>query len=173
MGGTDAVNKTLAILNMVKEVPDKVLFWALLGEGYTHAYEDLVRCIRGSKHEIILAKTNDSMWRIINSCSLAILAGGTTTYEAVYAGLPSINTLETEEHYFLIQELVEKGVCANAGYIFEESLHTLRGAITYYSHHRDVLYTMHERASGMIDGNGAQRVAEEIYALCKQEEPKR
>lgn len=167
MGGADAANKTLAILNKVKDVSDKVLFWALLGEGYTHSYEDLVNCVRGSKHEIILAKTNDSMWRILNTCSLVILAGGTTTYEAVYAGLPSVNTLESEEHYFLIQELVEKGACAYAGYTFEESLHALRGIITRYSRHRNELLAMHERARNMIDGGGACRVAEGIALLCQ------
>jgi spore coat polysaccharide biosynthesis predicted glycosyltransferase SpsG len=167
MGGADAANKTLAILNKVKDLPDKVLFWALLGEGYTHSYEDLVRCIRGSKHEIILAKTNDSMWRILNTCSLVILASGTTTYEAVYAGLPSINTLEKQEQYFLIQELVEKGACAYAGYTFEESLRAIRGMITRYSHHRAELIEMHNRARVLIDGGGARRVAKEIASLCQ------
>ena len=169
MGGADAANKTLAILNKIKEVPDKVLFWALLGEGYAHSYEDLVRCIRGSKHEIILAKTNDSMWRILNTCSLVILAGGTTTYEAVYAGLPSVNTLDTEVHYFLIQELVERGACAYSGYTFEESLHALRGIITRYSRHREKLLEMKERSRDLIDGDGARRVAEEIATFCQQQ----
>jgi spore coat polysaccharide biosynthesis predicted glycosyltransferase SpsG len=174
MGGGDAANKTLAILTKIKDVPDKVLFWALLGEGYAHSYQDLVHCIRGSKHEIILAKTNDSMWRILNTCSLVILAGGTTTYEAVYAGLPSVNTLETEEHYFLVQELVERGACAYAGYTFEESLCALRGIITRYSRHHQELLKMHENARGLIDGLGARRVAEEIADLCRQpEEPPR
>jgi spore coat polysaccharide biosynthesis predicted glycosyltransferase SpsG len=168
MGGGDAANKTLAILSKVKDVPDKVLFWALLGEGYAHSYQDLVHCIRGSKHEIILAKTNDSMWRILNTCSLAILAGGTTTYEAVYAGLPSVNTLETEEHYFLVQELVERGACAYAGYTFEESLCALSGIITRYSRHRQELLKMRANALGLIDGLGAHRVAEEIADLCRQ-----
>lgn len=168
MGGTDAANKTLAILNKVKDVPEKVLFWALLGEGYAHSYEDLVHCIRGSKHEIILAKTNDSMWRILNTCSLVILAGGTTTYEAAYAGLPSVNTLETEEHYFLIRELVECGACTYAGYTFEESLNAMRGIITRFSRNREELLQLHENTNALIDANAAQRITEEIMALCKK-----
>lgn len=171
MGGADAANKTLAILNKVKDVPDRVLFWVMLGEGYAHSYEDLVRCVRGSRHEIILAKTNDSMWRILNTCSLVILAGGTTTYEAVYAGLPSVNTLESEEHYFLIQELVEKGACAYAGYTFEESLCALRGIITRYSRQRHELLAMHKSTLGLIDGGGARRITEEIVTLFQKLRP--
>jgi spore coat polysaccharide biosynthesis predicted glycosyltransferase SpsG len=168
MGGSDAANKTLAILNKVKDVPDRILFWALLGEGYAHSYEELVKCVRGSKHEIILAKTNDSMWRILNNCAFVILAGGTTTYESAFVGLPSVNTLETEEHYFLIQELVENGACTYAGYTFQESLQALRGIITRLNRNRQDLFKMHQNASSMIDAYGAQRVAKEIMELCDQ-----
>lgn len=166
MGGADAANKTLAVLNKVKDVSEKVLFWVLLGEGYNHSYEELVRCVRGSKHEIILAKTNDSMWRILNTCALAILASGTTTYEAAYAGLPSINTLEAEDQFFLIQELVEKGAATFAGYTFEESLRTMRGLISRYSRHREELLRMHLNCRGLIDGHAAERVAQEVIALA-------
>lgn len=170
MGGADAANKTLSILDKVKDVPDKILFWAMLGEGYAHSYEDLVRCVRGSKHEVILAKTNDSMWRILNTCSLAILAGGTTTYEAAYAGIPSINTLETEDHYFLIQELVERGACTYAGYTFEESLRAMRGMLARFNRNRDQLLMLHRNARGLIDGCGVKRVSEEIAELCRLKE---
>lgn len=170
MGGADAANKTLAILEKIRDVPDRVLIWVLLGEGYAHSYEDLVRSVRGSKHEIILAKTNDSMWRILNTCSLVILASGTTTYEAVHAGIPSINTLETEDHYFLIEELVERGSCVYAGYTFVESLNAIRGIITRFCRDRDELNRIHKNTHGLIDGRGASRVADEILAFCQTDE---
>ena len=170
MGGADAPNKTLELLKRLKDVPEKFLFWVLLGEGYAHSYEELVQCIRGSKHEILLAKTNDSMWRILNSCAMVILAGGTTTYEAAYAGLPSINTLQTERHYFLIQELVERGACLHAGYDFNESLLAIRGILTRFSRNRDELLRIHQNASRIIDGEGAARVARLVKQLCASKE---
>jgi len=170
MGGADAGNKTLALLNKMKEIPDRLLFWVLLGEGYAHSYQSLVDSVRGSRHEFILAKTNDSMWRILNTCALVILAGGTTTYEAVCAGLPSVNTLETEEHFFLIEELVEKGACAYAGYTFEESTSALRGIITRLNRNRDELLRMHLNTKGLIDTYGAQRIASEITRLYSEAE---
>lgn len=165
MGGTDAPNKTLAILKRIREINEKVLFWAILGEGYSHSYEELVHAIRGSKHEIILAKTNESMWRILNTCSLVLLAGGTTTYEAAYAGIPSINMIETAEQFFLIKELVSEGVCTFAGYSFEESLRNIKGLISRFSRNRHELRTMHERAIGLIDGRGVERITSEIRKL--------
>ena len=162
MGGTDAANKTLQVLNTIKQVPEKLFVWVLLGEGYMHSYQDLVDCMRRSRHEIILAKANDSMWRILSMCSLAILAGGTTTYEAAYAGLPSINTLEAEEHFFLIQELVEKGVCLCAGHTFPESLRILNDRIIHLNRNRHELLALHLRSKRLIDGLGAQRIIEVI-----------
>jgi spore coat polysaccharide biosynthesis predicted glycosyltransferase SpsG len=162
MGGTDAANKTLQIIKKIKEIPEKLLIWVMLGEGYGHSYQDLVDCIRGSKHEIILAKTNDSMWRILNTCSLVILAGGITTYEAVFSGLPSINTLETEKHYFLIKELVEKGVCLCAGQTFNRSLAKIPKMIKHLIVNRNELFTMHIKCKGLIDGLGVKRIVDEI-----------
>lgn len=168
MGGTDAANKTLRVLETTKQIPEKLLVWVLLGEGYAHSYQDLVGCMRGSKHEIILAKANDSMWRILSACSLAILAGGTTTYEVAYAGLPSINTLEDKEHFFLIQELVEKGVCLCAGNTLAESLSALGGMVRHFNDNRRELLAMHQRSKAVIDGLGAQRITQEIQAYYRK-----
>ena len=68
-------------------------------EGYNHSYQSLVDVInRNNRHEIILAKTNRSMWEILSNCNVAILAGGLMLVESIYAGLPSINIFEKEWH---------------------------------------------------------------------------
>lgn len=165
MGGTDAANKTLQVLDTIRQVPEKLLLWVLLGEGYMHSYQELVNHMRGSRHEIILAKTSESMWRILSMCSFAILAGGTTTYEAAFAGLPSITTLERESTYFLVQELVEKGASLCAGKTFAESMSALTGLVHRLCSNRRELMAMHRKSKGMIDGLGAQRIVDEIKAL--------
>jgi spore coat polysaccharide biosynthesis predicted glycosyltransferase SpsG len=161
MGGTDAANKALQVLDTVKRIQGQLLIWVLLGEGYSHSYQNLVDCMRDSQHEIILAKTNESMWRILSTCSLAVLAGGTTTYESAYAGLPSINTLESEDRFFLIQELVEKGVCLCAGHTFEESIKALNPLISHFNQNRHELYSMLLKSNDLIDNQGAKRIIDE------------
>jgi spore coat polysaccharide biosynthesis predicted glycosyltransferase SpsG len=137
----------------------------MLGEGYTHSYQDLVDSIKGSRHEIILAKSNDSMWRILSTCALTILAGGTTTYEAAYAGLPSINTLETNQHLFLIQELVDKGICLCAGTTFSESLNHLNSLILQLSQNPNELFAIHQRSKALISGLAAEKIVQEIHSI--------
>jgi hypothetical protein len=166
MGGTDAANKTLEVVQRVKQLPEKLLLWVLLGEGYAHSYQSLVDSMHGCPHEIILAKTNDSMWRILETCSLAILAGGTTTYEAAFAGLPSIITLETKQHFFLVQELGEKGVCLSTGYTFSQSLCALNDLVGALNRNRHELLEMHLRSKDLIDGWGVRRIIDEIQGYC-------
>ncbi|MCB1091262.1 MAG: hypothetical protein KDL87_07010, partial [Verrucomicrobiae bacterium] len=61
MGGADAPNRTLDILNVLKDASCSLLIWVALGEAYTHSYEALVKAVSGTKHEVILVKSNESM----------------------------------------------------------------------------------------------------------------
>ena len=124
MGGADARNKTLRVLRRIAAIERPMLFWVLLGEGYGHSYEALVDCVKASsRHEIILAKTSDSIWRVMDGCALALLGGGMITYEAAFAGLPSINLFEQADQQFLVKELV---VCGEKSKKFPQTLESLR-----------------------------------------------
>jgi spore coat polysaccharide biosynthesis protein SpsF len=166
MGGSDAGNKTLLTLEAMQLVPQRLLLWVLLGEGYSHSYQALVDCVkRDARHEIILAKTTDAMWRVMSQCAVAVLAGGTTTYEAAYAGIPSINLFENGRGLFLVRELVEKGVCLSAGYPFADALRVMAANLAYLAQERHELLAMHRHCKDLLDGQGAARIAREIEEL--------
>lgn len=166
MGGGDADNKTLAVLQAMRFLPRRMLLWVLLGEGYGHSYEALVDCVKQNpQHEIILAKTNDSMWRVLGACSVAILAGGTTTYEAAAAGLPSINIFDHESQTFLVEELVEYGACLSAGAPTQPAILEAVAMLVRLEDRREELMAMHRRCRGLIDGRGAHRIASETLAF--------
>ncbi len=165
MGGTDAANKSIQVIDHLRDAPGRLLIWLLLGEGYAHSYQDIVERMKGSPHEIILAKTNDSMWRILRTCSLAVLAAGTTAYEAAYAGLPSVNLLESRSSFFLIDELVAGGACLGPAADFPAALAGLREQVTRLDRDRATLRAMHQRGQALIDGHGAERIVEETLAF--------
>jgi spore coat polysaccharide biosynthesis predicted glycosyltransferase SpsG len=151
MGGGDAANKTLQLLKTLKQCTVPATFWVLLGEGYKYSYDELVREIKADTiHEIILVNTNRNMWHILRNCLLLILPGGITSYEAVFAGLPTINFLEEEDNYFLIQELIENKVCFYAGLFKEENLLSLNTQIESLYHNREELMEMHIRSKKLI-----------------------
>ena len=163
MGGADAPNRTLEVLEALRGLGAPATFWVLLGEGYGHSYDALVEAVkRDHRHEVILAKTNQSMWRILRNCSLAILAGGVTTYEAAYAGLPSISLLDSEAHEFLVRELVEHGAALIGGAIDAGDGAALRAEVDRLEGDRETLLEMHQNSKQLIDGRGAERVLDEV-----------
>jgi spore coat polysaccharide biosynthesis predicted glycosyltransferase SpsG len=169
MGGADAPNRTLQVIEGLRELTAPATFWVLLGEGYDHSYHQLVDAVRrDNRHEAILAKTNQSMWTILQNSSLAILAGGVTTYEAVYAGLPSVNLFESDDHRFLVRELVEAGAAIDGGLIDGDGVEAMRDAVAMLEADRDSLLDMHLRSRGMLDDHGADRVVGDIVSFVRR-----
>ncbi len=167
MGGVDAPNKTLEILKSLVKLEIDLTIWVLLGEGYSHSYQDLVDVIRkDSTHEIVMAKTNRSMWKILSNCSLAVFAGGLTTFEAIYAGLPTINIFEKEIHQSIISnELIEKNVSINLGLLNLDTLEKLNEQLTLFYHNRIELLKMRQNTKGLLDKRGAVRTIQKIQEL--------
>lgn len=161
MGGADAPNRTLEILNVLKNAHCSLLIWVALGEAYTHSYEALVKAVSGTKHEVILVKSNESMWRVLRSSCLVICSAGMTTYEAAFVGLPSINLPLFPDRNYLIRELEEHGACR----VFtgdESGYAKMLQLVERWEKHRDEMLAMHEKATKTIRSGGAQRVAEAI-----------
>ncbi len=170
MGGVDAGNNSLRLLTSLAQLPQPLLIWVLLGEGYAHSYQALVDCVsQTTRHEIILAKTTDSLWRVMETCSVGILAGGITTYEAAFAGLPSINILQNDRGPALVQELVERGVGLSAGPPFVDAVPRVNELLANLEQNHGELLAMHQRTRGLIDGRGAERIAEELVAFWRDE----
>jgi spore coat polysaccharide biosynthesis predicted glycosyltransferase SpsG len=168
MGGSDAPNRTLDVLRALRGLSAPATLWVLLGEGYAHSYNLLVDAVgMDSRHEIILAKTNRSMWRILENCSLAILAGGVTTYEAAYAGLPSLNVLDREDDKALVRELIERGAAIDAQLAHPAGLSALVETVAALEADRERLLYAHRAARGLIDGHGAERVSRALVAAVQ------
>jgi spore coat polysaccharide biosynthesis predicted glycosyltransferase SpsG len=169
MGGADAANKTLTVLRALVELNCDTCIWVLLGEGYDHCYNALVETVRGAKrHEVILAKTNRSMWEVMGNCAVAILAGGLTTVEAIYAGLPSLNLFERPEHGEMLEELFDAGICVNAGLFSERALTTLRRTVQNLDLDRRRLLDMRERSRGLLDRHAGRRILAELERLLAE-----
>lgn len=164
MGGGDAPNKTLEVIRTLAQVRHPCMFWVLLGEGYSHSYNDLVSAIeKDTGHEIVLAKTNRSMWSILAHCSIAILAGGLTTIEAVYAGLPSINLFEKKEHLdAMAQELLDAKVCVNLGLFTPSAVSDIKNVVESLIDRKSEIKLMRENTKELVDNRGPERIFEKI-----------
>jgi spore coat polysaccharide biosynthesis predicted glycosyltransferase SpsG len=159
MGGGDAANLTLQCLKELKKCKVPATFWVLLGEGYKYSYDELVDEIRrDSLHEILLVKTNQSMWHILQNCLMMIIPGGVTAYEAAYAGIPTIIYEKNPNNNFLLKELSEN----NVSFIYDNWQNT-REKLEYLYQRKKELLLMHINSKELF-GNVAHKL---IYEkLC-------
>jgi len=159
MGGGDAANRTLELLKIIKKCKVPATFWVLLGEGYKYSYNDLVNEIKtDTLHEIILVNTNRNMWQVLKNCLFLILPGGITSYESVFAGLPSINFLEDKNNYFLIKELVGHKVCFYGGIFNQANLLKLNNKLESLYYNRKELMEMHIRSKNLINERSFSKI---------------
>lgn len=169
MGGGDAPNNTQKVLEALAGINLQMTIWVLLGEGYNHSYQNLVDTInRSSEHEIILAKTNRSMWEILSNCNVAILAGGLMLIESVYAGLPSINLFENSIHEITAGSILfDANAAKSVGNIHDSlSLNRMNDLLITMDDKKSLLLDMRENCKGMIDKNASKRIYNILTEVC-------
>jgi len=161
MGGTDPENMTLKYLDELSKTNKKVVFWVLLGEGYEHNYKSLSDIIKKRiNHEIILARTNKNMWHILSNCSIAVLKGGLTSYEAAYSGLPAINVFENGNRSYLVQELLENRLCLpNA-----ENVEQILTLFDSHLENKNKLMEIHKRSQNTFTDSPVSNVIDAIIS---------
>lgn len=166
MGGADAANRTLDILRTLSAARCSLLVWVVLGEAYTHSYEELVASVRGTKHEVILVKSNESMWRVLQNSCLLICSSGLTPYEAAFAGLPTIVLPERPEAVFLVRELEEKGACL----VLPPGCGPERiiPVVEAWEANRAEIFARHLAGKRLIRAQGTRQVARTILGFCRE-----
>lgn len=171
MGGADASNRTLALLDLLSEAPCSLVVFIALGDAYTHSYETLLRHAEHNRQEVIVVKSNESMWRVLRTASLLLCAGGLTTYESAYVGIPSINVLRRNEWGYLFEELTEAGACVTvpAG---KDSLKTTMRHVAKLYRNRSSLFAMHAATKGLVPRDGALRIAKLLCQLNSSNRPR-
>lgn len=158
MGGGDSQNKTLSVLRAIAGVRSPLLVWALVGHGYGHSQQDLIDVVRADpRHEIVVARTNRSMWRILGNVSLIVLTGGLSSSEAVFAGLPSISMVDGPRQRRLLAPLFDRGASIEAGPDFHTGLQALPGLIEGFVADRHSLRRIRNNCTGVLDREGPFR----------------
>lgn len=159
-GGADADNHSRLIVETLSEVRQPLLLWLMLGDGYLHSHDELVDALRHEKHhEIIMARTNRSMWSVAANCAVGILSSGMSTIEAIYAGLPVVSILRANDPAHQLQTDYGR-MCLDGGGFPDGSFRQVAGLIEDLAENRDRLRRMRARQRGLIDGKAPQRILE-------------
>lgn len=99
---------------------------------------------------------------LMAGCDLAVMAGGTSIYEAACCGLPMILIAIAENQVAQPRALADRRVAFFLGGLSAETPSHLLDALTRLADEQDALRLMAERGGLLVDGRGAGRVAREV-----------
>ncbi|CAN7181880.1 UDP-2,4-diacetamido-2,4,6-trideoxy-beta-L-altropyranose hydrolase [Rossellomorea sp. LjRoot5] len=114
-GGTDPTNETLKTLNALLKLESEIDVINVI-VGKSNANKDQIKdlCQRYSNFEY--HEQVDNMAEFMNEADLAIGAGGTTTWERCFLGLPSITIVIAENQFEITKAVAEFGATINLGW---------------------------------------------------------
>ncbi len=117
-GGIDQANMTYCALKAISQLSDLNLSGDIVvGIGNPHLNE--IESVLSNLPEFRLHVQSADVARLMASTDLSIGAGGTTTWERAYLGLPSISVVVAENQREMTDAAARAGTCINLGW-FEQ-----------------------------------------------------
>jgi len=161
MGGSDPAGLTLKALKALDRLPGDFRVVVVLGPGFLHE-ELLSASLPGMRRCCEVLRDVRNMADIMSRADLAVASFGVTAYELAAAGVPAIYLCLTRDHAESAMALVREGVALSLGSYEVVSVDALEGAASHLLNNQVAREEMGRRASGLIDGRGAERIAREI-----------
>jgi UDP-2,4-diacetamido-2,4,6-trideoxy-beta-L-altropyranose hydrolase len=157
LGGADPNNVTSTIMDALSPLTNLTIVLAI---GGTNPHRSVVeRIISGMASPVQLMIDATTMGELMAEADVAIAAGGTTSWELAFMGLPSIVVTLADNQRRIVAALTRSGISVDAGAI--ESLdfaERLRSSLTRLAGSPVTRKRMSELGRKQVDGFGAKRV---------------
>ncbi len=165
-GGGDRDNIAGRILQQIFEINhlQEVNYHLITGR-YNPHFQELKR-LEASEPKLHIHYDVKDMAAFMSGCDLAITAGGTTIYELAAIGVPFICFSYAENQEPLTEYIGRQHIAGFAGAYHREALGTLsriKQLFADYCTRRELRNMCYEKERTLIDGLGAQRLAENIW----------
>jgi UDP-2,4-diacetamido-2,4,6-trideoxy-beta-L-altropyranose hydrolase len=162
LGGSDPSNATTAVLTMLHDVLASVHHVDVV-IGRAHPAQEAVAEGCQALTNATLHVQTDLMGLLLARADVAIGAGGTSTWERLHLGVPSIVLPLAANQVPTIQALAETGLVLTPGTTWRVS-QRLVTQLTRLLDDTGERALMAERGRAAIDGQGAERVADALRA---------
>ena len=162
MGGIDHYNLSSRVIPILEKISSDIEVNIVIGPYYENI--ELIRAaVKKSCLTINIFENVSNLAPIILRSNLAITAGGFTTYELAAMSTPSVGIALWENQNSNIECLSNQDALIplyySQDYMFEQKL---ANALFRLVNNKDLLIDISEKARNAIDGNGADRISQEI-----------
>lgn len=168
-GGGDAENIAGRIL---KTIDDEKLNYHLIIGAFNPHYEEM-KALESSCSNVRIYHKVEDMAGLMQSCDLAITAGGTTIYELSAVGVPLICFSYAENQEALTEYMGREEIAPFAGAFHRsprETLDRMALEVRELCQNQDKRNECYKKEKAMIDGMGARRLARMLAETMKRRE---
>lgn len=164
LGGSDPQGVTLKVIEALVNMHSKKRFDVRLIAGSSNLYLDQLKSAsefaRISGHTVELIHFTEDMAKEMAWADIAVIAGGTTSLEVAYMGLPSLVLVLADNQVPIADAMQSMGIAESLGWHNRVSPDTIAVALDRLA--RDVFLRRSMTACGqdLVDGLGAKRVVE-------------
>lgn len=171
LGGADPDNITTEAVEAVGTLRTSgVRATAVIGESNPH--EDAIRAAAESARVPIDVRQNvDDMAELMADSDIAVSAGGSTCWELAFMGIPNVIVVLAENQKGIARGLDEAGTAVNLGRHEEIGTSEIESAVGSLLRNDQKRYWMAEKAQTQIDGQGSERVLENMRSLTHPVSP--
>lgn len=165
-GGTDNDNVCGQIAKMLFDQSefDNVNIHVVVGKFFT--YKEILIDLSKNCSNIVLHE-NANMSQLMQECDIAVSAGGSTLYELCSCGTPTILFSIAENQQPICYSANQKGVAVYAGHYCYEVAEKIVKVAVLLDADKQKREELSNTASSLVDGKGAQRIAEALIYLAE------
>lgn len=167
-GGTDAFHVSECILKMFSQKFPKINFHVAVGRFFKSL--DNLKELEEKNKNVILHENVKKMSDLMNKCDVAFSAGGTTLYELCAMGVPTICFSIADNQSIGVRCMESQNIMLSAGDIrngqdvFEKKLESCFKTFQK----RNIRDTYSKRMQSLVDGKGAERIAEQLIHMTER-----
>lgn len=148
-GGSDVSNWTAKAITAVSQLNrDDIVTEVIVGLSNPHKEEIQQECSTKPNFRYHCHVNNFS--EFIAGADLAIGAGGSSTWERCYLGLPSITVVIADNQYETTQAVAEAGATLNLGHGLDVGVTELFNSLREIINNQDYLVEMSQKATGLM-----------------------
>ncbi len=157
LGGGDPDNITGRILTLLEELPVAGAITVIIGPANQN-FQALDQMAQQSRHQIHLVQSPKNMPELMQQADAAILAGGSTVWEALYMGVPTLLMSYADNQIRVASKLDELELCLYAGHMRGEIPQTLNPLLETLLSDMALRERLTKRGQQLIDGRGIERI---------------
>ncbi len=158
LGGGDPENVTLKVIQALQLVDVSGLEAKIVVGPANPNREILCRAVERSPINLQLLPALSDMPELMAWADLAVSGGGTTPWELVFMGVPSVVLVMAENQRVIAEELDKMGAVFNLGWHEQVSSSHVAQAMTRLLLSAEARRRMASRGQDLVDGDGVDRV---------------